>query len=83
MQVKRRIAMVTAALIGMAGLGTGVAVAQPRATGAPPAVTASHPNATGPPHVTVAEVVEELRQSTPLPAFPADRPGRSVDQKSG
>jgi hypothetical protein len=71
MQIKRRLAVLTVALTGLAGLGTGVATAQASAAATPPVATASAPGGTGLHRTGVAEAVEELRQaSQPAGGYP-------------
>lgn len=67
MAIKRRVALVIAALLGVVGLNAGVARAQPSLTARPPAAPASAPPATGLPRVALSEIVEELHQANPPP----------------
>lgn len=81
MRITRTLAVFTAGLVGMAGLGTGVAVAQSPTAAPPSTVTVPAPGIRRAP-VGLPEVVEELHQSS-LPADGyADQPARPVDQQN-
>lgn len=81
MQRARRLAALTAGLVGLAGLGPGVAAAQSR-TAAPPAIVARPAPGMRPAPVGLPEAVEELHQSSLPPDGHADQPGRPVAQQN-
>jgi hypothetical protein len=83
MQIKQRLALFAAGLVGVAGLGTGVARAQPAGAAVPAATAASATHHSVLPHAMEPEVVEELRQAGLPPGGYADARGTKVGQERG
>jgi hypothetical protein len=82
MQIKQRAAVLAAGLLGVAGLGTGVAVAQSSTTSAPPAATATSPDNTELPGTEVEGVEQAEPGEANLPGGGhADAPGQNVDHQ--
>jgi hypothetical protein len=80
MQIKQRAAILAAGLLGIAGLGTGVAMAQSTTTPAPPAASATTPDNTEVQGTEVAGVEEPGDANLPGGGH-ADAPGQNVDHQ--
>ena len=82
MQIKQRMALVAAGVLGVAGLGTGIAMAQTSTTPAPPAASAASPDTTEQPGTEVEGVEQAEPGEANLPGGGhADAVGQNVDHQ--
>lgn len=82
MEIKRRMAIMAAGVLGMAGVGSGVAMAQSTPTRTPPAATAASPDSPELPGTEAPGVEQAEPGETNLPGGGhADVAGQNVDHQ--